>query len=144
MLETRHDDTEGLEQLGSNKTEYVYDRPAPELLESFPNQFPERNYKTAFVFNEFTSLCPKTRQPDFATISVEYIADKKCIETKSLKMYYLSYRMHGSFMETITNNILTDLVALVHPRQMVVHAKFNPRGGTDIIVTAEYKADGTN
>lgn len=132
------DNTETLSKLGSTKTQYVYDKPSPELLETFENQFPERRYVTEFVFNEFTSLCPKTGQPDFATITIRYIADKKCIETKSLKMYLLSYRMYGTFMETLTNNILDHLVAACDPIEMEVISNFNARGGTLINVKATY------
>lgn len=134
----KHDNVKDLKNLGSRETEYKYDSPVKELLETFENQFPHRNYQTQFVFNEFTSLCPKTGQPDFATVSISYIPDKKCIETKSLKLYYLAYRNQGAFMETITNQILEDCVAVCEPRQMQVVSNFNARGGTLINVVAEY------
>ncbi len=132
------DNVKNLTKLGSKETTYNYDNPSAEILEVFENQFPHRKYVTQFVFNEFTSLCPKTGQPDFATITVEYIADKFCIETKSLKLYYLAYRSEGSFMETITNRILEDLVAVCNPLEMVVQSNFNARGGTVINVVAKY------
>lgn len=138
-MNTKKDKPEELKELGSAETEYTYDEPDPDLLETFQNQFPHRDYKTEFIFKEFTSLCPKTGQPDFAEIKVEYIPDKLCIETKSLKMYFLSYRQHGSFMETITNNMLEHFVAECLPRWMRITAEFNTRGGTDINVVAEYQ-----
>lgn len=137
----KKDNVEGLTRLGSKTTKYIYTHPTPELLETFPNQFPNRDYCTEFIFNEFTSLCPKTGQPDFAKIHITYVADEKCIETKSLKLYLLSYRMYGSFMETITNQILEDLVNACKPRKMKVRSEFNVRGGTAIIVEAEFKKE---
>jgi len=134
----KKDDVSSLQSLGEKGTKYRYDNPGTDLLETFPNQFPGQNYVTSFVFKEFSSLCPKTHQPDFATITVEYIADKFCIETKSLKTYYLAYRQHGSFMETLTNQILEDLVSVCQPRWMKVTSNFNARGGTEINVIAEY------
>ncbi len=131
------DKTEGLSQLGNQNTKYEYSNPTPNILETFPNQYPERDYVTEFVFSEFSSLCPKTGQPDFATITVLYVADKKCIETKSLKLYFLAYRQHGSFMETIVNTILNDLVSVCQPRSMMVEGNFSARGGTLINVRAE-------
>lgn len=136
------DDVSSLSKLGDHKTKYVYDGPCPELLETFPNKFPHRDYVTDFVFSEFTSLCPKTGQPDFATITIRYVPDEKCIETKSLKLYYLSYRQVGSFMETIVNTILEDCVAACAPRHMSVVGRFNARGGTCINVQADYHKQG--
>ena len=132
--------TEGkdLKQLGSEKTDYHYEGPRMDILETFENQYPKRNYETEFHFPEFTSLCPKTGQPDFATIKIIYVADQKCIETKSLKLYLFAYRQYGSFMETITNKILEDLVNICDPRKMKVIGIFNPRGGISINVKAEY------
>lgn len=139
-MKTRTDKPQKLKTLGNTKTAYVYDKPSPLLLEVFLNQFPERAYVTEFIFTEFTSLCPKTGQPDFAEITVQYIPKEYCIETKSLKLYLLSYRQHGSFMETIVNNILEHLVSICHPRSMTVTGKFNARGGTFINVKAEHNA----
>ena len=133
----REDQTEGITKLGDQRTKYIYDNPTPNILETFPNQYPERDYVTEFVFTEFTSLCPKTGQPDFATITVQYIAGEKCIETKSLKLYFLAFRQYGSFMETITNTILEDLVSVCQPRWMKVIGNFSARGGTFINVEAE-------
>ena len=135
------DNTKNLTKLGSHKTKYQYKNPNADMLEAFINQYPHRDYMTEFVFNEFTSLCPKTGQPDFAKITVSYVADKKCIETKSLKMYYLAYRNEGMFMETIVNKILEDCVFVIHPKNMLVQGEFNARGGTAINVVASYETD---
>ncbi len=135
------DDVTGLKHLGSGKTSYAFDEPTAAILEAFPNRYPDRDYQICFEHPEFTSLCPKTGQPDFATIEITYIPDQLCIETKSLKLYFTAYRNHGSFMETITNKILDDLVSVCQPRQMQVVALFNPRGGTSLTVTAEYVKD---
>jgi 7-cyano-7-deazaguanine reductase len=134
-------ETEGLSQLGNHKTKYEYDNPSSKILETFQNQYPGRDYVVEYVFNEFSSLCPKTGQPDFAVIKVEYIPDKLCIETKSLKLYFLAYRQYGSFMETITNKILEDCVEGCSPRWMKITSNFNARGGTLINVEAEHETD---
>lgn len=111
-----------------------------EILESFENQFPERDYRIEIVAPEFTSVCPKTGQPDFGTITVAYIPDKLCIELKSLKLYFQSYRNAGIYYEHVTNTILDDLVAACRPRWMKVEAAFNARGGITETVTAQYTA----
>ena len=108
------------------------------LLETFENQNPERDYTVTHSAPEFTSLCPKTGQPDFAVIVIEYIPDKLCIELKSLKLYLNSYRNDGIFFESVTNKILDDLVKVCKPRHMVVTAEFNVRGGISSTVEAEY------
>ena len=135
------DDTTGLKHLGSGKTSYAFEEPTSAILEAFPNKYPGRPYTIQFIHPEFTSLCPKTGQPDFATVEINYVPDQLCIETKSLKLYFTAYRNHGSFMETITNKILDDLVEVCQPRSMQVIARFNPRGGTTLNVTAEYRKD---
>ncbi len=140
MMTKGKDQTEGITKLGDQRTKYVYDNPTSQILETFPNQYPDRDYVTEFVFTEFSSLCPKTGQPDFATITVRYIPDKKCIETKSLKLYFLAFRQYGSFMETITNKVLDDLVSVCSPRWMQVDGNFNARGGTLINVEVSYSA----
>ena len=127
-----------LKQLGSNKTKYKYNEPSSDILETFENKYPNRDYEIQFSFSEFTSLCPKTGQPDFALIEILYIANQKCIETKSLKLYLFTYRQYGSFMETIVNKILEDLVKACQPKWMQVTGKFNARGGISIEVTAEH------
>jgi 7-cyano-7-deazaguanine reductase len=108
------------------------------LLETFQNEFPKRDYTIIHTAPEFTSLCPKTGQPDFATITVEYIPDKLCIELKSLKIYFNSYRNDGLFFESATNKILDDLVAVCKPRYMLITAEFNVRGGISSVIEAEY------
>lgn len=134
------DNPSSLTQLGSANTKYIYDAPSFSFLETFENQYPHRNYITKFIFPEFSSLCPKTGQPDFATIKVQYIPNKTCIETKSLKLYFLAFRQYGSFMETIVNKILEDCVHACSPRWMRVEGNFNARGGTLINVEAESNA----
>lgn len=129
-----------LKQLGATKTEYKIDIPDASVLETFDNCYPHRDYQIEFIFPEFTSLCPKTGQPDFAKVKVIYIPDKKCIESKSLKLYFFAYRQYGSFMETITNKILEDLVSVCSPRWMTVFGEFNARGGTVINVNVEFKS----
>ncbi len=111
------------------------------ILDTFPNPRPDRDYEIQFVFPEFTSLCPVTGQPDFATITINYIPDKRCVEMKSLKLYFFSFRDKGIFYEAVVNQILDDLVAILKPKQMKVTGKFAVRGGTEGIVTAEYSAN---
>ncbi len=111
-------------------------------LETFDNPRPERDYVIRIDTPEFTCLCPKTGQPDFATINLEYIADKKCVELKSFKLYIWSFRDEGAFHEDVTNQILTDLVNATEPRFMRVTAEFNVRGGVYTTVVAEHRADG--
>ena len=111
-----------------------------EILETFDNQFPDRDYKIEIVAPEFTSVCPKTGQPDFATITICYTPDKVCIELKSLKLYLQSFRNEGIYYEHITNTILDDLVLSSRPRWMKIEAAFNARGGITETVTAQYSA----
>ena len=108
-------------------------------LETFPNPNPERDYRISFACPEFTCLCPKTGQPDFATIRIDYVPDRLCVELKSLKLYLWSYRDEGAFHEAVTNKILDDLVAALKPRRMTVVGDFNVRGGIHTTVTAEYQ-----
>ncbi len=109
-------------------------------LETFPNPKPERDYLIRIETPEFTCLCPKTGQPDFATIVVEYVPDRLCIELKSYKLYIWSYRDEGHFHEAVTNKILDDLVEACRPRWMKITARFNVRGGITTTVEAEYRA----
>lgn len=109
------------------------------LLETFENKYPDRDYAVTHIAPEFTSLCPKTGQPDFATITVEYIPDKLCVELKSLKFYLNSYRNDGIFFESVTNQILDDLVSVTKPRYMLITAEFNVRGGISSVIEAEYE-----
>ena len=111
------------------------------IIEVFENAYPERDYTVVHEAPEFTSLCPKTGQPDFATITVEYIPDKLCIELKSLKLYFNSFRNDGIYFESVTNRILDDLVAACQPRFMHITADFNTRGGISSVVEAEYQKE---
>ncbi|HQT25104.1 MAG TPA: preQ(1) synthase [Burkholderiales bacterium] len=112
------------------------------ILESFPNPNPERDYHIHMEIPEFTCLCPKTAQPDFATLHLDYIPDSHCVELKSLKLYIVSYRNKGAFHEAVTNQILNDLVELTHPRFMRLTAKFYVRGGIFTNVVAEHRKAG--
>ena len=139
LKESQKDDVSKLKHLGSKKTDYIYDSPHAGILETFDNKYPKNNYFIKLEFEEFTSLCPKTGQPDFATITVQYQPDKKCIETKSLKLYFFAYRNYGSFMETIVNKILNDLVSVCSPKNMLVTGEFKARGGIVLRVIADYR-----
>jgi len=116
--------------------------PAPTQLETFDNPQPDRDYTIHMEIPEFTCLCPKTGQPDFATLFLEYVPDALCVELKSLKLYVWSYRDQGSFHEAVTNRILNDLVALLAPRYLRLQARFNVRGGITTTITAEHRQDG--
>ena len=111
-------------------------------LDTFPNPAPHRDYEIRFRCPEFTCLCPKTGQPDFARFTITYVADALCLELKSLKLYLWSFRDEGHFHEAVTNRILDDLVAAVRPRQMKLVGDFNVRGGIQTVVTAEYTDPG--
>jgi 7-cyano-7-deazaguanine reductase len=110
-----------------------------ETLETFTNPRPERDYTIRMSIPEFTCLCPRTGQPDFATIDIEYVPDSLCVELKSLKLYIWSFRDRGAFHEAVTNRILDDLVAAVSPRYVRVTARFNVRGGISTSVVAEHR-----
>ncbi len=110
-----------------------------QILEVFDNQFPQRDYVIETICPEFTSVCPKTGQPDFGELEFRYIADKKCVELKSLKFYLQSYRNDGIFYENVTNTIINDLVAVLDPRWIELKAKFSPRGGISTNVIVEWK-----
>jgi 7-cyano-7-deazaguanine reductase len=112
-----------------------------ELIEVFENEHPDRNYTITHTAPEFTSVCPKTGQPDFAIIEIEYIPDILCVELKSLKLYLNSYRNDGIYFESVTNKILDDLVEACHPRYMLITADFNIRGGISSVITAEYVSE---
>ena len=107
-------------------------------LESFPNPAPERDYEIRFDCPEFTCRCPKTGQPDFATIRIRYVPDALCVELKSLKLYLWSFRDECAFHEAVTNRILDDLVALLAPRRMTVEGDFLVRGGIHTVVEASF------
>ncbi|UCB54398.1 MAG: NADPH-dependent 7-cyano-7-deazaguanine reductase QueF [Thiotrichales bacterium] len=111
-------------------------------LEVFDNPQPDKDYTIRIRMPEFTCLCPKTGQPDFATLHLEYVPDKSCIELKSLKMYVWSFRNEGAFHEAVTNRILADMVAACEPRFMRLTAEFGVRGGIYTTVVAEHKQPG--
>ncbi|MET0053013.1 MAG: preQ(1) synthase [Candidatus Thiodiazotropha sp.] len=111
-------------------------------LETFDNPRPERDYTIRISIPEFTCLCPKTGQPDFAEMTLEYVPDRLCVELKALKMYIWSFRDQGAFHEAVTNEILADLVRATEPRFMRLSAEFNVRGGIYTTVVAEHRAEG--
>ncbi len=133
MTENRPSSYEGLQgHIRSLKT--------PEI-ETWENQYPDREYTVELIIPEFTCICPKTGLPDFATIKLEYIPDKRCIELKSFKLYIVFYRNVGIFHEHLVNKILDDVVAACSPRWARLEALMNPRGGITTKVTAEYRMD---
>jgi 7-cyano-7-deazaguanine reductase len=109
-------------------------------LEVVPNRHPDRDYEVSLEIPEFTCVCPKTGQPDFATIRIDYTPDRACLELKSLKLYLFAYRDRGIYYEHVTNLILDDLVKAVRPRRMTVQGDFNVRGGIGTVVRASYEA----
>ncbi len=112
----------------------------PSILETFPNPAPKRDYLIEHTHHEFTSMCPITGHPDFASITVRYIADKTCVELKSLKLYFHGYRNEGIFFEAVTNKICDDLGAALHPRALTIIADWKGRGGITSRITAEWSA----
>jgi len=110
------------------------------ILEAFQNQHPGRDYLITHTCPEFTALCPKTGQPDFATLRISYVPDRLCVELKSLKLYLVSYRDRGIYYEAVTNVILDDLVAVLRPRRLSVVGEFNVRGGISSVIEAAYEA----
>ncbi|QDI92608.1 NADPH-dependent 7-cyano-7-deazaguanine reductase QueF [Salicibibacter halophilus] len=120
-----------LSHLGNEGTTYTFEYD-PELLETFDNQHPYRDYFVKFNTPEFTTLCPLTGQPDFATLYISYIPDKKMVESKALKLYLFSFRNHGDFHEDVINIIVNDLVEAMAPRYIEIWGKFTPRGGISI------------
>lgn len=114
-----------------------------DILETFPNPHPGRRFTVEIVAPEFTTVCPKTGQPDFGTLTFTYIPHEKCVELKSLKYYLQSFRNDGIFYEDVTNRILNDLVKIVQPLEMKLVARFTPRGGISTTVTAEHVATHT-
>jgi 7-cyano-7-deazaguanine reductase len=116
--------------------------PAEARLETFQNPAPNRNYRIHFETDDFTSVCPVTGQPDFARIDIDYVPDRLCIESKSLKFYLASYRNERSFNEAVTNRILDDFVNACAPRETIITAQFSARGGIALTVRAEYPDKG--
>ncbi len=132
---TEQEDLEGLTLLKRKKAKPT------RKLETFPNHHPERNYIVTLRTEEFTCVCPATGQPDFAQLTIQYIPDKKILESKSLKLYLWSFRQRGIFHEHVTNVILDDLVRVLQPRWCKVTAEFAVRGGISITVETEYKKE---
>ena len=132
---------EGLSKLGQKTVyELTYN---PDLLERFENKHPGNDYFVKFNCPEFTALCPITGQPDYATIYISYIPDKYCVESKSLKLYMVSFRNHGDFHEDVVNVIMKDLIKLLNPRYIEVWGKFLPRGGISIDPYCNYGRENT-
>lgn len=111
-------------------------------LEAFPNPYPDRDYEISFECPEFTCICPRTGQPDFATLRIRYVPDRFCVELKSLKLYLWSFRNEGRFHEEVTNLLLDDLAKAVRPRQMSIEGDFYVRGGIHTVVRAAYEGKG--
>lgn len=132
------DDAKDLKSLGSGSTDYKYNGPSAAILETFPNPKPDRPYQIFLQFDEFTSLCPKTGQPDFAKVDVLYFPKEKCVETKSLKLYFFAWRNEGAFMERIANTILDHLKEVLEPKYIQVVMEFKPRGGIPLEVNAQW------
>lgn len=128
--------------LGNQNTKYLYEY-NPDVLESVESMHTNRDYFVKFNCPEFTSLCPMTGQPDFATMYISFIPDKKLVESKSLKLYLFSFRNHGDFHEDCVNIIMNDLIELIEPRYIEVWGKFTPRGGLSIDPYCNYGKPGT-
>ncbi len=133
----KDNELKGVKLLGNTNTDYP-ESYSPEVLEKFPNKNPGKEAWTSFICTEFTSLCPKTGQPDFAKIFINYIADKEMVESKSLKIYLFSFRNHGDFHEDCVQKICDDLVKLLKPKYLEVQGDFTPRGGIAIFPYASY------
>ncbi|MBM7601875.1 7-cyano-7-deazaguanine reductase [Virgibacillus halotolerans] len=138
----KEQDLSELTLLGNQGTTYNFDY-APEILETFENNHPNRDYFVKFNVPEFTTLCPMTGQPDFATLYISYIPDQKMVESKALKLYLFSFRNHGGFHEDSMNVIMNDLIELMDPRYIEVWGKFTPRGGISIDPYCNYGKPGT-
>ena len=131
------DELKGVTLLGNQNTRYDYSY-YPQVLETFDNKHPENDYLVTLDCPEFTSLCPKTGQPDFGHIIISYIPRVRMVESKSLKLYLFSFRNHGDFHEDCVNIIMKDLIALMDPKYIEVRGLFNPRGGISILPFANY------
>ena len=136
------EELQGVTLLGNQKTKYPQDY-APEMLETFINKHQDHDYFVKFNRPEFTSLCPMTGQPGFATIYISYVPDVKMVESKSLKLYLFSFRNHGDFHEDCVNIIMKDLIKLMDPKYIEVWGKFTPRGGISIDPYTNYGKQGT-
>jgi 7-cyano-7-deazaguanine reductase len=137
MPDPESTDRRGLTLLGASGAPFP-ESPSAAILETFENRYPQRDYIIRFECADFTSLCPITGQPDFAKLRIEYVADRRCIETKSLKFYLASYRNSRAFNEEVANRILDDLVQVCAPRRMTVHGEFASRGGIAVVVEASH------
>ncbi|AZV52086.1 NADPH-dependent 7-cyano-7-deazaguanine reductase QueF [Bacillus pumilus] len=142
MTTRKPEELEGVTLLGNQGTNYLFDY-APQVLETFPNKHTNRDYFVKFNCPEFTSLCPQTGQPDFATVYISYIPNEIMVESKSLKLYLFSFRNHGDFHEDCMNIIMNDLIELMDPRYIEVWGKFTPRGGISIDPYTNYGKPGT-
>jgi len=142
MVARKKEELSDITLLGQKNVQYGYDY-VPEILETFDNKHPMNDYWVKFNCPEFTSLCPITGQPDFATIYISYIPEQKMVESKSLKLYLVSFRNHGDFHEDVVNIIMKDLIKLMDPRYIEVWGKFLPRGGISIDPYANYGKVGT-
>ena len=142
MTGRNKEELNGVTLLGSQKNKYPSDY-APEMLETFPNKHPDNDYFVKFNCPEFTSLCPMTGQPDFATIYISYVPGERMVESKSLKLYLFSFRNHGDFHEDCVNIIMKDLIRLMDPKYIEVWGKFTPRGGISIDPYCNYGKPGT-
>ncbi len=136
------DEKKGITLLGNKNVKYE-DNYAPQVLETFVNKHRDNDYFVKFNCPEFTSLCPITGQPDFASIYISYVPDEKMVESKSLKLYLFSFRNHGDFHEDCVNTIMKDLIKLMEPKYIEVWGKFTPRGGISIDPYCNYGRKGT-
>ena len=118
--------------------------PFQDMLEVFDNSFPDRDYEIEIVCPEFTSMCPKTGQPDFGTLVFQYVPDKLCVELKSLKLYLQRFRNEGIFYENVTNRILDEFVSACKPRRATLISRWGPRGGISSVITVHYPAKPAN
>ena len=135
-------DVSNIKSLGSGTTKYDYDEPTPDILETFKNTAIGRDYLIELKLPEFTSFCPKTRQPDFANFYIRYIPDLVCLESKSIKLYMGAFRNFGCFMESTVNKIIDDWVSVCAPKWIEVQGIFAPRGGITLNVYSEYVIEG--
>lgn len=142
MAGRNSEETKDLTLLGNKNVKYKDDY-APEVLETFVNKHQDNDYFVKFNCPEFTSLCPITGQPDFATITIAYVPDVKMVESKSLKLYLFSFRNHGDFHEDCVNIIMKDLIKLMDPKYIEIWGKFTPRGGISIDPYCNYGKKGT-
>lgn len=133
---------EGVTLLGNQGTKYLFDNPNKDMLETFKNQHPDLDYLITFKCPEFTSLCPKTSQPDFATIHIQYVPNELCVESKSLKLYLFSFRNFGEFHEDCVCRIGKDLIDKIDPKYIRVEGQFRQRGGISIVPIMEKSKEG--